>query len=429
MQQHHSAEAPLDLVVVGGGLAGLTAATVAARAGARVTLLEARSELGGRARTEDHDGFLFNQGPHALYRGGEAMRILRELGVRPSGAFPALRHSNLVENGELLPMSRPSTTGWPMLKGVMAALRSHAAEPPDQTLADWLDDHVAPEARTRVEGVFRINSYLDDPASVTAAAALVQLRRSVKGVLYLHGGWRTLVAGLRSAAADAGVRIESGAKAGDVETTPAGVAVTAGDRTWTARAVVLANGGARHANDATARRSDALTEWADAAHPATAACLDLALRRLPNPGRTAVFDIDRSHYLVVHSASATLAPRSGGALIHAMRYEPDRAPGVDHRGELESLMDLAQPGWREELVSAHFSPQLVVSHDRARPAPGAQGLPDVSVPDLPGVFVAGDWVTAHGMLADAAIGSGKRAAEAALGAVPPLDARPVGATA
>ncbi len=54
------------IIVIGGGWAGLTAAATAATAGAEVVLLEARSELGGRARTETNNGFLFNQGAHAL---------------------------------------------------------------------------------------------------------------------------------------------------------------------------------------------------------------------------------------------------------------------------------------------------------------------------------------------------------------------------
>ena len=39
------------VAIVGGGIAGLAAAAFAARAGARVTLLERMSEMGGRART------------------------------------------------------------------------------------------------------------------------------------------------------------------------------------------------------------------------------------------------------------------------------------------------------------------------------------------------------------------------------------------
>ena len=55
-----------SVVVVGGGCAGLVAAIWAARGGARGELIEAVSELGGRARTREDQGFRFNMGPHAL---------------------------------------------------------------------------------------------------------------------------------------------------------------------------------------------------------------------------------------------------------------------------------------------------------------------------------------------------------------------------
>ena len=62
-------------MVIGAGLAGLTAATTAARAGRRVVVVEAHTE-GGRARTDERRGYRFNQGAHALYKSGEAWRIL-----------------------------------------------------------------------------------------------------------------------------------------------------------------------------------------------------------------------------------------------------------------------------------------------------------------------------------------------------------------
>lgn len=51
-----------DATVVGGGLAGLVAATRLAEAGADVTLYERRPEVGGRVRTETVNGFTLDRG-------------------------------------------------------------------------------------------------------------------------------------------------------------------------------------------------------------------------------------------------------------------------------------------------------------------------------------------------------------------------------
>jgi len=70
-----------NVIVIGGGLAGLTAATILARSGRNVQVLEQATTLGGRAHTDHEGGFLFNRGPHAPYRGGAAQTILRRAGV------------------------------------------------------------------------------------------------------------------------------------------------------------------------------------------------------------------------------------------------------------------------------------------------------------------------------------------------------------
>lgn len=51
-----------DVVVVGGGLAGLACARLLTRQGLGVTLLEASDDLGGRVRTDAVDGFLLDRG-------------------------------------------------------------------------------------------------------------------------------------------------------------------------------------------------------------------------------------------------------------------------------------------------------------------------------------------------------------------------------
>src|SRR5215472_3425545 len=95
-----------QVVIAGAGLAGLTAAATAARAGARVLILDEKSP-GGRARTDEMDGFRFNRGPHAIYTGGGGRKVMNRLGVRPATHVPPLRGARVLAGGGLRsPLSR-----------------------------------------------------------------------------------------------------------------------------------------------------------------------------------------------------------------------------------------------------------------------------------------------------------------------------------
>src|SRR5215208_2209389 len=76
------------VVVVGGGISGLVSAALVAKAGRSAVLLEKASAIGGRATTRNRHGFLFNLGPHALYRKGVLSQTLRQLGVEVTGSVP-----------------------------------------------------------------------------------------------------------------------------------------------------------------------------------------------------------------------------------------------------------------------------------------------------------------------------------------------------
>ncbi len=140
--------------------------------------------------------------------------------------------------------------------------------------------------------------------------------------------------------------------------------------------------------------------------PVRAACLDLGLRSVGPLDSTLALGIDRPLYLSMHSASAKLAPE-GGAVVHLAKYlgaaEPDPARDL---AELEGLAHLALPGWRSRAEAIRFLPNMPVAH--AMPAP--EGRPDADALGLDHVQIAGDWVGPEGMLADAAVASGLRAA-------------------
>lgn len=420
-----------DAIVVGGGLAGLAAATYLARAGRKVTLFEQARELGGRARTRRSHDFLFNEGPHALYAAGVGARVYRELGVPYSGGTPGtgayvVRHGRLqtfpVGPREFL--TSGLLTAGEKVAAVRLALRLSRVDPAALAgvpLRQWLAREVPePALRGLVEMLLRVSTYAHDPDRQSAGAALAQLKLAfTANVRYLDGGWQTLVDGLRRAAEAAGVSIVGPARVTAVlrDAAVRGVRLDDGT-TWTAEAVIVAASPAAASALLADGPPTVVRRWAETAIPVQAATLDVALRRLPESRHLAAFGIDAPLYLSVHSAVAHLAP-SGGALIHVARYlgaspAPD-AGAVEH--ELENLLDLVQPGWRDVLVARRFVPHLIVSNALVTAAQGGtKGRPGPAVPDVPGLYVAGDWVGPEGMLADASLASARRAASLVLAA-------------
>ncbi len=429
-----------DLVVVGGGLAGLSAAAVAGRAGRRVTVLEKAGDLGGRAATRKIEGYAFNIGPHALYRGGAAMRVLRELGIEPRGKRPPTSGSHAIRGGvkHALPGGFFSllSTGLLTLPGKLEVARLLSRLPgldPEPLRSVPIADGLArlarrEEVRELIAALFRVTTYGNAPTLQSTGASLEQMQSGLRdGVLYLDGGWTQLVEALRAAATAAGARLETGARAERVELSSDGAVSgvrLADGRLLPCSAALLAVAPAEAAALLDGALHGAVARWASEAAPVEAACLDVALRRLPEPRSTFALGIDRPLYLSVHSASARLAPE-GGALIHVAKYL-EAGAGVDAAGdrrELEGLLDLVQPGWQKELVHARFLPHLTVSNAVVTAAQGGTaGRPGPEVPGARGLYVAGDWVGPEGMLADASVASARRAIELCLRDVPPLRA-------
>lgn len=69
------------ILIVGAGMAGLTAAAYLAKAGYDVLLLEKNDRSGGLLGTLNNRGFFFDSGPRALINSGIVKPILKELGV------------------------------------------------------------------------------------------------------------------------------------------------------------------------------------------------------------------------------------------------------------------------------------------------------------------------------------------------------------
>lgn len=418
----------LDVAVVGGGVAGLAAATLIARNGKTVRLFEQSHALGGRAQTREQEGFYLNLGPHALYRGGRGIEVLRELGIEPQGRVPSVSGAFAVKDGvkHTFPAGAVSllTTGLFGLSAKLEAARTLASigridgnSLMNTSVSEWLDRSISHrEVQDLILAAFRVSTYADAPELMSAGAAIEQLKKAqAKSVLYLNGGWQTLVEGLRSAALGAGVIIETNAKVETVTrdaTGAVGGLRLADGRALQASTVVVASSPSAAVAMVEDAERTSLAQWANEAIPVRAACFDLALNRLPRPNDTFALGIDRPLYFSVHSAAAQLAPE-GFALIQAAKYlSPEHNETAENvERELEGLVDLVQPGWREAIVYRRFLPEMTVAN--AIPLAGrdgTRGRPKPMVNDVPGLFVIGDWVGDEGMLVDASLASAKQAA-------------------
>lgn len=406
-----------NVVIVGGGVAGLIAAIQPAKAGISTVLLDKASLIGGRAMTREKNGFRFNLGPHALYRKGVLHQTLQKYGVAVHGSLPPVNGGFVIREGRMhtLPVGLTSLMTTSVLglaaKFEFARLQTSlksidAAALQNVTLSSWLQATVQhEEVRDLVRMLVRVTTFTNDPDRQSAGAALSQLQLAVAGnVLYLDGGWQTIVDGLRRVAIDAGVRIEVAAP------------VTALDRVdgRTVQAVRLADGRLVRASAVVIAGAPAdvdaltgITQFERELTPVRLATLDLALRSLPQHRRVVAFGADTATYFSVHSASARLAP-DGAAMVHVSKYlEPHERADRTTEQELEALTDRMQPGWREALESKQFLPNLTVTHAELLASRGGiNGRPAVQLDAFDNVFIAGDWVGARGQLSDAAAASG-----------------------
>ncbi|MGW4246711.1 phytoene desaturase family protein [Nocardia sp. NPDC004722] len=146
-----------DALVVGAGAGGLCAAARLSHHGYRTLVVERLDRVGGRASTEDVDGFKINTGAVVVELGGVTEQTFAEVGakfeVRP--ADPPILYRI---NGRDVDVS---SGGWGLL---ISQLTRHGArllgepgtddEPPDRELstADWVRRYTKNDA---VQGIFR----------------------------------------------------------------------------------------------------------------------------------------------------------------------------------------------------------------------------------------------------------------------------------
>jgi phytoene dehydrogenase-like protein len=432
-----------DIVVIGAGIAGLTAAIYLAREGRSVTVFEQSSTVGGRARTLHTNGFYFNQGPHALYLSGAGAKILEEIGVRYTGKPPPMPQY-LVKDNVMYPQigGLRSLLTTKLLKGIKSKIEAIGfftslkkmdfTKIQNITLQHWLNKNIESiELAELIATLCRVATYANNPDTQSAGTALGQLQLAASaGVLYLDNGWQTIVNGLMTEAKKAKVKIITGKRIVNIKElgeeqrkkqtelnysdTRLQILLSDGNIVITSKLIIAAS-----PNVVYDLFKDKKIQVVSDIHikeiePVMASCLDIALSSLPHPDRPVAFSIDKPLYLSVHSMTAKLTPgKNNGELVHVMKYQSafERPDPENDKLELEHFLDIVQPGWRKLVIKKRFLPNMVVYNALVTAAKGGlKGRPNIKLQNLENVYIVGDWIGQEGLLADASFASAKHAA-------------------
>ncbi len=406
-----------DVIIIGGGLAGLTTAALLGRAGKTVTLYEHSSrEIGGRARTTEIDGFYFNQGPHALCINDLNDSILKEIGISFTGEIAAGK-GYLIKGGKKQEIdSNLGLTGKDGSQFFKSPTNMDFSQLESTSVQEWLNKNVHDSNDSEIiKALIRLNTYGNDPNIQSMGSVLHQIYMgSQAGYMYLDHGWQTLVDGLVTVAKNAGVKIILGEKVTKLKKNDSlGWRVLLSNKTEVSAKIVVIAAGPMDAHNLfdEGERPDVLVKAAKDSKPIRLVCLDVALSSLPDKDTTFAIGIDQPLYYSVHSKYAKLAPE-GGALIHVAKYlGTSIAPKPREDGtDLEQFLDLLQPGWREVLIKRRPLPNMVVCNAIVTAADGGlDGRPNTKIAE--NLYVVGDWVGKEGLLSNASVASAKHASE------------------
>ncbi|HYC48977.1 MAG TPA: protoporphyrinogen oxidase [Burkholderiales bacterium] len=173
-----------DVLVIGAGISGLTAAYELQRRGLRVLVVEAAERAGGVIATVRENGFLYERGPNSILDTSPRIgALLDALGIRGERVemHAAAARRYVLKHGRLvaLPMSPPAFLATPLfsLRGKLQLLREPfvAAAHGEESIADFVRRRLGSEFLDYAVEPFVAGIYAGNPDELSVQAAFPRL--------------------------------------------------------------------------------------------------------------------------------------------------------------------------------------------------------------------------------------------------------------
>lgn len=423
-------EKKYDVLIVGGGLAGLSAAAYLASKGKKILLLE-RGSLGGRAVTLKIKDFSFNFGAHAIYgRDTSILRFLeRELGIKIEWRDFS-PHKAKYDIGTELTDVPANVAGLFRTKAIKGADKIKFTFEIFKTLIGtekghqhlsikrWMEEkHVSKEVQEMMLTLGSSNFFTSEPEKIPSTVFFDYYKRlfsTNKPVAYIGGGWQALINEfVRVIEHNDGVIVTKekveGVEVQDDQVT----AVLTNKSKYTADEFLFCIPPAELNKLFSETRIQYSIKQYTQYKPSYVYVYDVGLKERIDVPYTYVYDKKNRTFITDISFYDETCVPQGGQLLQAIAYIKEEDldnPEImqEYQNKIESLYDKHFKGWRDVLVVPRISKRAAAQEIKW--TMNQQPMP-IFFPDYRNLFFAGDWCIGKGQLSELSFTSAYEASQ------------------
>lgn len=409
----------MKAIVIGGGLAGLTAATLLAKEGFEVHLYERSAQTGGRSFTVEKNKFIVNYGAHAVFGYDQSyLKYINELLDLKLELIPFSPEKVKYEiNNELTnsPVHLKGIFTTELLSGmgrfdfIKALMHLFLADPNDIehiSFGEWMSlQNYREDVKRLIITLATSNFFTAEPEKLKASQVILfyqKLFNSSAPVSYIKNSWKQLIVKLEKSLLDYGGKIHFRSSLKQVIVIDKKVQeVVINEEKITSDVFIFAIPPELLIKTFDSNQQMLLKRFTDLV-PTKVTILDIGFEQSYEIEYPYLFDVD--HKLLITSSSfydKSIVPNKG-QLLQAIAYlkasDYNNKESLNQRKEeLEEFVEQYFPNWKENAKYKRYISEVNVQLIQHRM--GQEPLPTF-LEELEDVYFCGDWCQSKEQLSE-----------------------------